>query len=442
MKSRTMIYITTITLFVSLLVSVRVAAQQQEGKEFPRYTLIDLGTLGGTSSSGEGINNNRWVSGFSLLKGDNITHAFVWRDGMMKGIGTPERNSIMSYPFNERGEAAIIAEVSTPDPLGEDFCGFFTHLGCPPAVWQKGILTQLPTLGGNNGHTSQVNNRGEVAGMAENSTPDATCVAARTNQECVEGVICPFQLLQTKPALWKRDKIQELQTLPGDPDGNALVINDKGEAAGTSGQCVASANEALHAVLWRDGTVIDLGNLGGTTNNHPQYINNRGEVVGYSNLAGDSTTHAFLWTEDIGMKDLGTLPGDTFSFGEAINDVGEVGGYSCDINFNCRAFIWQNDVMKDLNTLIPTGAPLFLIDVFSMNSPGEITGEAVEISTGEVHAYLARPENNAAGQRATVMEQGLATQDEKIVRPEKIRSALRQQLGSRYQIPSFGAPRK
>jgi len=53
MKARTMIYITTITLFVSLVVSVRVAAQQQEEKEFPRYTVIDLGTLGGTSSSGE-----------------------------------------------------------------------------------------------------------------------------------------------------------------------------------------------------------------------------------------------------------------------------------------------------------------------------------------------------------------------------------------------------
>ena len=60
------------------------------------------------------------------------------------------------------------------------------------------------------------------------------------------------------------------------------------------------------------------------------------------------------------MKDLGTLPGDSFSFGNSINNLGQIVGYSCDANYNCRAFLWQNGSMVDLNTLIPAGSSLFL----------------------------------------------------------------------------------
>ena len=55
--------------------------------------------------------------------------------------------------------------------------------------------------------------------MAENTTPDPTC------QDCVEG-ICPFQVLQDEPVLWKRNRIQQLPTIPGDPDGEVVTIND------------------------------------------------------------------------------------------------------------------------------------------------------------------------------------------------------------------------
>jgi probable HAF family extracellular repeat protein len=36
-----------------------------------------------------------------------------------------------------------------------------------------------------------------------------------------------------------------------------------------------------------------------------------------------------------------------------INDQGHVIVQSCDINFNCRAALWQDGVMTDLNTLTP-----------------------------------------------------------------------------------------
>jgi len=406
-----------------LLMAALMSLQLNGQSRSQAYTVIDLGTLGGTLSSAEGISNKGWVAGYSTLPGDTITHASLWQNDVIIDLGRPGLNSLIAYPFNERGEAAIHSEVSVPDPLGEDFCGFGTQLGCPPFIWQEGVLSQLPTLGGNNGHANQVNNRGEVAGVAENTTPDATCVP----QECVEN-ICPFQVLETEPVVWESGHIRKLPTLPGDPDGEVLAINDNGQVTGTSGQCIGSANEALHAVLWQNGTAIDIGNLGGTTNNHPQYINNQGEVVGYSNLPGDETNHAFLWQKGL-MTDLGTLPGDLFSFAEAINDAGQVGGFSCDRNFDCRAFLSQNGAIADVNNLILPGSGLYLLDILSINSRGEIVGDALEISTGEAHGYLAIPARKAAGSVAAVPEVADSSQLQKPTLPAEVRMLLRKRAG-------------
>ena len=115
--------------------------------------------------------------------------------------------------------------------------------------------------------------------------------------------------------------------------------------------------------------------------NEPNNISNQGQVVGFSDLPGDASFHAFLWTEDKGMQDLGTLPGDVFSGGDGNNDKGQVVGFSCNADFSiCRAFLWQNGTMTDLNTLIPA-SPLSLFEAFGINSRGEITGVAIDQTT-------------------------------------------------------------
>ena len=60
----------------------------------------------------------------------------------------------------------------------------------------------------------------------------------------------------------------------------------------------------------------------------------------------------------------------------------------------CRAYLWQDNVMKDLNALIPADSnldQLHLFFAFGINDAGEIAGWAVEKSTGDVHAFLATP---------------------------------------------------
>ena len=90
-------------------------------------------------------------------------------------------------------------------------------------------------------------------------------------------------------------------------------------------------------------------------NNAAIAINNSGQIAGISDPPGDATTYAVLWRNGA-ITNLGTLPGDFSSVAADINARGQVVGSSCDVNFNCRAFLWDNGVEIDLNSLVPTGS--------------------------------------------------------------------------------------
>ena len=86
MKSGTLKCLIATTLLAALATPVRLAAQQHT-----RYSVTYLGTLGGTFSQPFGMNNKGEVDGISTLPGDNETHAFLWRNGVMTDLGTPIR---------------------------------------------------------------------------------------------------------------------------------------------------------------------------------------------------------------------------------------------------------------------------------------------------------------------------------------------------------------
>jgi probable HAF family extracellular repeat protein len=406
-----------------MIVTATSGRAQEKTASKPGYAITDLGTLGGTASVGNGINNKGWVTGEANLKGDKIGHAALWRRGAkILDLGTlGGLNSFVGFPVkDDRGLIVGTAETSTADPLRENFCGEGTTLICVGFLWQSGVMTPLPTLGGNNGQATGVNNRGQAVGFTETSTPDSSCPAP--------------QVLAVAGVIWgpKRDEIHELPPFPGDSLTAAAAINDEGSVAGCSGTCrgvsPVSPASCVHATLWQSGSVTDLGSFGGVMNNYGTAINNRGQVVGQLDLPGDQNSHAFLWQEGA-LTDLGTLPGDFSSAAQGINNKGQVVGVSCDQSGNCRAFLWEDGVMTDLNTLIPPGSPVSLIYGGDINSAGEITGSAMEISTGEVHAFLATPSNGEAGsKRAAPAAPGETSQNPKVMLPENVRKLLRQRL--------------
>jgi probable HAF family extracellular repeat protein len=364
------------------------AQQQKQGTHKARYTIKDLGTLGGTFAFAGGISDDGWVVGFSTLPGDNVTHSFLWRNGVVTDLGTlGGPNSFSDFRPNEFGDAGGYSDLSTSDPNGEDFCGFGTQLVCLAFFWHQGAMHALPTLGGNNGGGFGTNNLGDLAGDAENTVQEPTCAGTG-------------QVFQYKPVIWRQGRVHELPTLGNDPVGVAYAINDLSEAVGQTGPCGTEAFGGTgHAVLWKNGKAIDLGSLGGTTNNAPQDLNIWGQVVGFSGLSGDATFHAFLWQRSK-MADLGTLPGDVHSVAESINIWGEVVGRSSDADFNGRGWVLQNGVMTDLNTLIPANSPLYIEEGTANNDWGQIAGIATEVSTGETHAVLLIPVGNGSASAA------------------------------------------
>jgi len=384
MKSTTLTCIFVMTLLAAWAVGLAAQNQQDQTKRQVRYAIKSLGTLGGDNSAAEGVNREGWVVGDSNLPGNQSEHAVLWRYAVLTDLGTLGGLNGYASSVNETGIVEGTAETPNSDPFNEDFCGFGTGLMCLGFVWREGRFTPLPTLGGNNGATvgfdSALNNLGQVVGLAETSTKDPSCIFP--------------QMFDWEGVIWGPmvGEIQELPPLPGDTVSGAAAINDNGEVVGGSGPTCETPTTAasLHAVLWEQAKPVDLGSFGGQMNNLAWAINNHGQIVGFSDLTNDQTMHAFLWQKGV-MTDLGTLPGDFSSAAYGINDKGQVIGQSCNRNGNCGSFLWQDGVMADLNRLIAPGSRLFLIQPFSINSEGEIVGQAFDQTTGEILPVVAIP---------------------------------------------------
>jgi probable HAF family extracellular repeat protein len=357
-----------------------------------QYELHNLASLGGTSSSGNSIDNHGWVTGRSNLAGTPATrHATLWRGNALTDLGTlGGPNSAVIWPVkNLRGIVSGIAQTSEPDPLHENWsCSFFfpaatkTGYRCVGFRWQDGLMRELPTLGGTHGFAAGTNNRGQTVGWAENTVPDPTCVAP--------------QKLQFRAVLWDADaRANELPPYGEDSVSAATALNDNGVVVGISGICDIAVGElsAIHAVRWVNGIAHDLGDLGGDAWNTPTAVNARGDIVGFANIAPgiDFNPHAFLWTAADGMVDLGTLPGDVSSQASGINASGQVVGVSCDAEGVCRGFLWEHGAMRDVQPMMVSGDDDVILSANDIDDSGRITGQALDNATGAFVAFIATP---------------------------------------------------
>jgi probable HAF family extracellular repeat protein len=355
-----------------------------------RYTVSYLPTLGGSRNRAAGISNSGLVAGFVNRPGNATRVAAFWRKGSLDTLGTlGGPNSIVQWPgVSNNGIVAGITETAGLDPLHEEWsCTAFLpsvtgHI-CVGFVWQDGRMKPLPTLGGNQGFATSVNSVGQVVGWAETPVFDPTCNLP--------------QQLQFRAVLWdtRSGTMQQLRPLPGDSTSAATGINNRGQAVGISGECDIAVGQrsARHSVLWEKGAVIDIGNLGGDAWHTPMDIDDAGDVVGFSNPRGvvgiDFSPHAFLWTNDAGIRDLGTLPGDANSQGLGVNSSRQVVGVSS--GASNRAFLWENGVMQDLNTLVGEGFPDLLIVAQHINEDGVIVGRAVLHGANVQVPFVATP---------------------------------------------------
>lgn len=396
------------------------AAQEQKPNP-ARYTITDLGTLGGTFSIAFDIDNAGRVAGAADVPSGH-QHAFLWDRSHMTDLGTLGGLNSQAGGRAGREEWAILSETATNDPLAENFCGFGTPLICRAGVWRNGVMSMLPTLGGNNAAALTLNSQGQMVGLAEDGVLDKTCISPQKSH---------FQAVT-----WEGDQIRKLPPLRGDQVGMALRNNDKDQVVGTSGLCSNTIFGGFglgpHAVLWDHGAPIYLGNLGDPHTGVAAAINNRGEVFGAAGFP-DASLHPFRWTRETGIQDLGLMtsePADAANTPFDVNDSGEMVGSSCDASLAvCRGYIWQNHVFTDLNTLLPANSPLYVLQPFAINAAGQIAGLALDTNTLEPHAFLATPASgNGPAPDARTSARPMAL-------PENVRKALQR----RFPMAKFGA---
>jgi len=361
-----------------------------------RYKVQDLGVQHPDNlGMAMGLNNYGWTLNMEqLLDPFSISlsaHLVSGTDTISIGelnvpLGTlgGKNSSINWNGINDPGDAVGMSETSVPDPNGEDLCGFGTHLTCLPFFWHNGHMYALPTVGGNNGQASAVNNSGQVAGYAENGAVDSTCPAGVINNRV------------DLPVMWTKRNAEALPTIGTDPDGVAFGINNQGQAVGYSGTCTT----ANYAVLWENGTATPLADLG-TPGAIAYAINAHNQIVGQA-VNSEGTALAAIWQNNT-VTALGILlPGDVASFATSINNRGQVVGSSFDSTSSwSHGLLWQNGRMYDLNTLFPATSNLYVISASNINESGQIAGMAVEMAGQNagniVHAFLATPVNDDMG---------------------------------------------
>jgi hypothetical protein len=246
---------------VSLMTSLAMA--QSTGTT---YSVQDLGIAGGSPVAPYFMTTNGLIAG-AAATANNQSHAAVWFMGFHLDLSTPGLGGENSFADSVNNKGQVVGGAETAVANSEDFCGFNANgaakssQACLPFVFQNGVMTQLPTLGGPNGIANWINNRGEAVGWAETINKDPTPGCG---------------VLQFQPVLWGTTSTRTLPVFPGDSDGFAYSINDLGQVVGASGPCTAfNANLGVymapkHAMLWEGGAAINLGNLGGDGLGHQQ----------------------------------------------------------------------------------------------------------------------------------------------------------------------------
>ena len=313
------------------------------------YQITDLSAAWLTNPMARAVNDS------GLIAGDRLGtpyYALLWENQIPRSLNTTRYSSCAAYAINTSGTVAGVAS---------DYNSFSPYYA---AYWDANGIHILYTTSGYNSLANGINDSNDIVGVIGTASG------------------------QDHAVIWDNNDPHDLGTLGGAKSG-AEDINNDGLIVGSADTLSGES----HATMWINGTPNDLGTLGGSTSD-ARAINNSGLAVGIADTSeydsrNNSIFHACLWDVN-GIHDLGTLGGTNY-FAYDINDNEQIVGGSMipSDNLYSRAFIWQNGVMKDLDTLIPQDSGWTLWTARGINNNGLIIGNGIH--NGVSSSFLLTP---------------------------------------------------
>ncbi|MXS81769.1 PEP-CTERM sorting domain-containing protein [Nitrosomonas oligotropha] len=308
------------------------------------WSIMGLGTLAGTYSVAQAINDSGQVVG----NGNGVDRAFITG---ANGVG-------MSYLDTLGGGRSFASDINN---AGQVVGYSFTDTGDLHAfiTGPNGAgMSDLGTLGGDYSIAYGVNNFGQVVGVSS-TAGNAAYHAFITGPNGVG--------------------MTDLGTLSGDYS-TAYSINDSGQVTGISSISDVPVQHAF--ITGANGVgMTDLTTLNGGTDNISigRAINNLGQVVGFSGFYDDfigyQSVQAFI--TDAGGINISGLGTSIYSRADAVNDIGQVvGGINSYCDYCIRsAFLYSEGTITDLSLLAPVVAAGWSeLSAVGINNRGQIIG--------------------------------------------------------------------